>query len=225
MKSTIYKYTYNGKVHYAEGYNEPSIRTALENYLHITPGTLSVGVSPALSELKLIWDRSNKTHRLTLSKEQTTPREQLEQQRKKQHAIHELRQLLREDEKFLNGMQGHIIANEENEVRMWNSKVTFEDGIDRGHEMCYTFRGSRDPDMTDSIYRFKRLSNAYKHVRSELIRLGIQDEMFNKNFTTLEICDSFIAGFGNADLYQQGKDIMVKSQHQINQSALKQFAL
>ena len=37
--------------------------------------------------------------------------------------------------------------------------------------------------------------------RNELLKYNVQAEAFNKNITNLEMCDSFISGFGNADLY------------------------
>jgi len=202
MRPKIYRYDYNGKTYYAEGYDETTIRTTLETYLRIQTSTLSVGKAPDFNtELKLIWDRRNTSHVLTLNKEQTTTREQLQVFKRKQHCIYELKLLLKESVNFLeNGHQGHVIANESNEVKFWNSKYIKDDKTEIGHTICYSFRGSTDPDMTSRIYRFKNLGAAYKYVRNNLIRLQITEEPFNRNFTNLEMCDSFISGFGSADL-------------------------
>jgi len=202
MRPKIYRYEYNGKVYYAEGYDEVIIRATLETYLQIIKDTLKVGRAPDFNtELKLIWDRRNTTHVLTLTKEQTTSREQLQLFKRKQHCLYELRLLLREDVNFLeNGHQGHVIANEENEVKFWNCKYIKDDGKEIGHSICYSFQGSTDPDMTNRIYRFKNLGTAYKYVRNNLIRLKLGEESYNRNITNLEACDSFIAGFGSAEL-------------------------
>lgn len=212
MKVKIYRYKYNNKTYYAEGYDEVNIRLTLENYLQVVPGTLSVGESPDFNtELKLIWDKRNTSHVLTLTKEQTTSRDQLKLYKDKQHCIYELGLLLKEDKAFLNGLQGHIIANEGNQVKFLNCKMVKSNGDEIGHEICYSFQGSSDPDMTDRIYRFRNLASAYKYVRSELVRLELSEGMYNKNFTNLEMCDSFIAGFGNADLFLLDNDISVKT--------------
>lgn len=214
MRPKIYKYNYKGQTYYAEGYVESSIRLTLENYLQIIPGTLRKGESPDFnSELKLIWDKRNTTHVLTLNKEQTTSRDELKTFKRKQHCLYELRLLLKEDVKFLNGPQGHVIANEDNEVKFWNNLYIADDGSELGHKMCYSFQGSTDPDMTDKIYRFKNIAAAYHYVRNELIKYNIHDDKFNKNFTNLEMCDSFIAGFGNADMYLDN-GIITKNEHE-----------
>lgn len=201
MRPKIYRYEYNKKVYYAEGYKEDSVRRTLELFLQLPNDTLLQGKAPDFNtELKLIWDKRNTTHVLTLTKEQTTSRQELKTFKKKQHCIYELRLLLREDINFLNGHQGHVIANEENEVKFWNSKYIKDDGVEIGYEMCYSFKGSTNSEMTDKIYRFKNLGTAYKYVRKNIIDLEIQDEFYNRNLTNLEICDSFITGFGSADL-------------------------
>ncbi len=201
MRPKIYKYQYSGKTYYAEGYDEESIRLTMENYLQLKSGTLKKGSSPDFkTELKLIWDRRNTTHVLTLKKEQTTSRKRLKSFKEKQHCIYELRLLLSENETFISGTQGHVIANEDNNVKFWNSKYIKPDGTEVGIEMCYSFKDSTDFNDTANIYRFKNIHKAYEYVRSEIIRLDIQEERFNKNFTNLEMCDSFLAGFGNPDL-------------------------
>lgn len=214
MKVKIYRYKYNNKNYYAEGYDEANIRLTLENYLQVSPGTLKPGESPDFNtELKLIWDKRNTSHVLTLTKEQTTSREELKQFKEKQHCLYELGLLLKEDKNFLNGKQGHIIANEFNQVKFLNCKIVLPDGREIGEEICYSFQGSEESYMTDRIYRFTSLANAYKYVRSELIRLNLANEMYNKNFTNLEMCDSFIAGFGNADLVKVDGMIVNKSNY------------
>jgi len=211
MRPKIYRYQHNEKRYYAEGYDEANVRLTLENYLQIVPGSLKPGAKPDFNtELKLIWDKRNTTHVLSLKKEQTTSRAQLQTFRKKQHCVYELRLLLKEDKTFLNGHQGHVIANEDNEVKFLNCKYIKDDGTEIGDTVCYSFQGSTDPDMTSRIYRFKSLATAYKYVRNELFKYDIQDEAFNKNITNLEVCDSFISGFGNADLYLDNNNIMVK---------------
>ncbi|NQY54795.1 MAG: hypothetical protein HRT42_14635 [Campylobacteraceae bacterium] len=117
MRPKIYRYQHNEKRYYAEGYDEANVRLTLENYLQIVPGSLKSGAKPDFNtELKLIWDKRNTTHVLSLTKEQTTSKIQLQTFRKKQHCIYELRLLLKEDKTFLNGHQGNVIANEDNEV-------------------------------------------------------------------------------------------------------------
>jgi len=224
MKVKIYRYKYNNKNYYAEGYEESNIRLTLENYLQVVPGTLSQGESPDFNtELKLIWDKRNTSHVLTLTKEQTTSREQLKGFKEKQHCIYELNLLLREDKHFLNGFQGHVIANEGNQVKFLNCKIIKPNGEEIGHEICYSFAGSTDSDMTDRIYRFRNLATAYKYVRSELIRLGLDELLYNRNFTNLEMCDSFIAGFGNADLFKLDGQVTVKTPY--NKYENKEFNL
>ena len=201
MKPKIYKYQHNEKTYYAEGYEEESIRLTLENYLRLPSNSLSKGKSPDFkTELKLLWDRRNTTHVLTLKKEQTTSRNKLNSFRKKQHCVYELRLLLSENQSFISGTQGDVIANENNNVKFWNSKYIKTNGDEVGWEMCYSFKESTDPSETSKIYRFKNIMKAYDYVRRQIIELGIEDEAFNKNFTNLEMCDSFIAGFGNPDL-------------------------
>ena len=130
MKPKIYRYDYNETVYYAEGYTEEAVRRTLELYLQVPSETLDVGKAPDFNtELKLIWDRRIETHKLTLTKEQTTSRTELKLFKRKQHCVYELRLLLREDINFLNGHQGHIIANEENEVKFWNSKYINDDDL------------------------------------------------------------------------------------------------
>lgn len=212
MRPKIYRYQHNGKRYYAEGYDEANIRLTLENYLQIVPGSLKPGAKPDFNtELKLIWDKRNTTHVLSLKKEQTTSKAQLQTFRKKQHCIYELKLLLKEDKTFLNGHQGHVIANEENEVKFLNCKYIKDDGTEIGDTICYSFQGSTDPDMTSRIYRFGNIIAAYKYVRSELFKNNIQNENFNKNITNLEACDSFISGFGSADLYLNNNNIIVKT--------------
>ena len=212
MRPKIYRYQHNSKTYYAEGYNEGNVRVTLESYLQIPKDSLKPGTAPDFkTELKLIWDKRNKTHTLTLRKEQTTSREQLQSFKRKQHCLYELKLLLKEDVNFLNGHQGHVIADELNEVKFWNSKYITDDGREIGHEMCYSFKGSTEPNMTNRIYRFKNLGTAYNHVRSNLIKYGLGDEKFNRNFTNLEMCDSFISGFGSAciTIYNDGVDISI----------------
>ena len=201
MRPKIYKYQHNNETYYAEGYEETSIRLTLENYLRLKSGSLLEGKSPDFkTELQLIWDRRNTTHVLTLKKEQTTSRKQLSLFKQKQHCVYELRLLLSENETFISGTQGDVIANENNNVKFWNSKYIKSNGDEVGWEMCYSFQDSTDPSETEKIYRFKNIHLAYDYVRSEIIKLGIEEEPFNKNFTNLEMCDSFTAGFGNPDL-------------------------
>jgi hypothetical protein len=212
MKAKIYKYTYNTKVYYAEGFEEANVKLTLENYLQIKPGSLDKGTAPDFNtELKLIWDKRIKTHVLTLTLDQTTSRAELSSFKKKQHCLYELMLLLREDKSYLNGFQGHVKANEANNVKYWNSKYIKNDGSEIGEEMCYSFRDSTDPDDIAQIYRFKNMFTAYNHVRAELIKYELADIKYNANFTNIEMCDSFIAGFGNADLYLDNGNIKVKT--------------
>jgi hypothetical protein len=215
-------------VYYAEGYNEDTIRAAMETYLQIPANTLEAGKAPNFnSELKLIWDRRNTTHKLTLTKEQTTNRDQLALFKKKQHCLYELRLLLKEDVNFLeNGRQGDVVADEKNEVKFWNCRYV-KDDKEVGHSVCYSFRGSTDPDMISRIYRFRNLASAYKYVRNKLIRFELTDDPFNRNFTNLEMCDSFIAGFGSAELsvVKEGDYATIAEKSPPKQHDLKDFII
>lgn len=226
MKAKIFKYWWNKTVYYAEGFDEPTVRLCLENYLQIPQGSLKTGEKPDLEkELKLIWNKSNKTHKLTLTKEHTTSKEELQLQGKKMHCLYELKLLLKEDERFLSGVRGDIAADEENEVKFWGTKYIHPDGSECGIEMCWSFQGSRSPEMTDRIYRFRNIGVAYRHIRYELIKYGLADDLcsFNKNFTNLEMCDSFITGFGNADMFREGENIHTRTPHKVNEKALKEL--
>ena len=217
MKAVIYKYFHDRVKYYGEGYGEEDIRLALEKHLKLEKGTLRKGVLPDYRrELKLLWNRKNKTHRLTLTKEQTTNKEQLYDFRKKQHTLYELKLLLSEDENFLTGVRGDIVADKDNDIKFWNSKYIKDDGEEIGNEMCYSFKGSTTPEYTCNIYRFKGLSDAYHYVRGEIINNSLKDHMFNKNLTCLEACDSFIVGFGNASWCKKNEDLFLIEKSQSN---------
>lgn len=207
MKALIFRYHYNNNSYYVEGYVEEEMRACLEKHLGIELGTLKQGIKPDVNrELKLIWNPKITTHKLTLNKEQTTDRSKLHDYKKKQHCLYELDLFLKQDESFLNGVNDIIITDPINEVEMW-----YRHGpSSSGYAMCYSFKGSKKPEATNLIYRFKSISAAYHYMRSELIKNGLADSLYkNKQITCLEMCDSFIAGFGNPDLARRkGSDVI-----------------
>ena len=213
MKALIYKYFFNKKTYYAEGYEEEDIRSSLEKHLKVTTGSLKKGVVPSYrKELIRIWDpkETNSVFTLTLNKRDTTSNEKLSDYKTKQHVLYELNLLLKEDINFLNGINDIVTTNANNEVKLWykhNVYKTNKNGetyIDeKGYDMCYSFKGSTDDIDTSKIYRFKNLSKAYWYVRNQLIKFGLDDKTYKRSScTNLEICDSFITGFGNADIYK-----------------------
>lgn len=202
MKSKIYRYNYNDVDYYAEGYDEDNIRQSMEVYLQLDKDTLSKGISPNFEkELLLIWDKKNTTHYLTLNKRQTTSKDDLKLYKRKQSCLYELSELLKESVDFLEySYHRYILSNKNDDVVFMNSRYIKDDESQIGHIICYSYKGSTDLNMTNSIYRFKNLADAYKHVRFNLIDLGLDSMKYKKSeLTNLEMCDSFIAGFGSAD--------------------------
>lgn len=187
MKPLIFAYEHNNKTYYAEGFNEESIRRAVESKLNLPSNTLSRGRKPDYNrELKEIWNRNNKNMNLFLNKEQTTPKEEIDVNKKKQHCMYELDLLLKEDKEFLAGINDMIVMDSGADVKLYPNT---------GHIIPYS---TRLPDIK-KIYRFGNgLSDAYWYIRNNIINLGIADWQYKKsNCTVLEMCDSMIAGFNS----------------------------
>lgn len=187
MKPLIFSYVHNGNTYYAEGYDENVIREALEKKLGLNENTLKRGRKPNFeTELKRIWDKKDKEFFLSLTKEQTTNQEEIENNRRRQHCLYELDLLLKEDQNFLSGINDLVLIDQTNNVELY---------YNTGHIMSY--RNSKKDN--NIIFRFKQMSDAYWHVRKNIIDLDLQDIKYKKTeVTNLEMCDSFIAGFGNS---------------------------
>jgi hypothetical protein len=180
MKAFIFAYDIEGKTYYGEGYNEEDVRKAIAKSLNLS--SVPKGRRPDFNkELKRIWDKKDKKYFLTVQKENTISKE-------KQKEIHNIK-ILKEDKKFLSGVNDIIIAQENLEFHLYNNT---------GHIMCY---GNPNGINNDDIYRFKKLSDAYWYVRNNLIKYNLHNKSYKKTeLTNLEMCDSFIAGFGNPAL-------------------------
>lgn len=195
MKAFIYAYQVNDTTYYAEGYNEKDVRSKLEEKLNLQKDSLSKGKRPDFNkELKRIWNPKDKKFYLTLTKVDTTNEKKLADIKAKKNALYELELLLKEDKRFLSGVNEPTIAN----MSMKAKKVSgfdFSMYNNTGYEMCYN---NPDGDV-DDVYRFKKLTDAYWHVRKNLIETEQSNDAYKKNptITNIEICDSFIAGFGN----------------------------
>lgn len=187
MKPMIFAYEYATKTYYAEGFSEDNIRQAVEKKLNLPPNTLPKGRKPDYNkELKEIWNKANKNMKLFLTKEFTSPRDEIELNKKRQHCIYELGLLLSEDKNFLSGVNDIIVMDPDLDIRLYPNT---------GHEMCYQ---GNIPD-TDKIYRFpKGMIDAYWYIRNNIIKFDIAEWPYKKTGSTvLEMCDSIIAGFTN----------------------------
>jgi hypothetical protein len=187
MKPLIFAYEHNNKTYYAEGFNEESIRKAVEVKLNLPSNTLQKGRKPDYNrELKEIWNRNNKNMTLLLNKDQTTPKEEVDLNKKKQHCMYELDLLLREDKDFLSGVNDNVVMDSTLEVKLYPNT---------GYIMAYWTKAGDN----DKIYRFYNgITDAYWYVRNNIINLGISDWQYKKtNCTVLEMCDSMITGFNN----------------------------
>lgn len=187
MKSIIFAYEHNNNTYYAEGFDEESIRKAIEKKLNLKPDTLTKGRKPDYNkELKEIWNKNNPAMKLFLTKDQTSSRDEIELNKKKQHCLYELDLFIKEDHKFLSGVNDKVVMEPNNEVRLYPNT---------GHEMCYF---STLPD-NNKIYRFPNGAiDAYWYIRNCITTLGISNWTYKKtNIGVLEICDSFIAGFNS----------------------------
>jgi len=202
---------------YGEGYLEEDIRSSLEGHFKIKKGSLDKGLRPDYkNELVKLWDRNNKKYKLTLNKSQTTSKEKIYLYKKQQHVKYELKLLLSENNQFLTGTRGDVIADPENEVRFLNSKYITNDGYEVGDEVCYSFRGSTELSDTCKIYRFHSMYDAYHYVRNQIIKFKLSDVKYNKNFTCLEMCDSFITGFGNSEWIVKNASLELLSESKLN---------
>lgn len=207
MKPIYFAYDYNGQTYYAEGFSEPAIRKALENKLKIKPGTLSKGRKPDyVKELKEIWNKKNPKMKLFLTKEQTSSKEEIELNKKKQHCLYELELFLKEDKNFLMGTNDIILLDPDNKAMLYPNT---------GFPMCYSIKNPHHPD---DIYRFpKGQIDAYWHIRNNIISLGIQNWTYKRTeCTVLEILDSFIAGFGSLSTIDfSNKNVKPNSPHKL----------
>lgn len=199
MKAIIYKYRYNRKFYYAEGYDEETIRTCLERKLNLEEGSIEPGIKPDYyRELKRIWNKSDTRYKLTLRKEETTNQEELQSFKSKQHCLYELDLFLKHDMTFLSGINDTVKNNPSNRIEMYYKHGPEESEI--GYDMAYSFKGIAHHQNCDTVYRFPKWPNAYSHIRSSLIKLGIADESYkNTDLTNMDMCDSTTAGFGNPD--------------------------
>jgi hypothetical protein len=191
MKPLIFAYKHNNITYYAEGYTEESIRFSVEKKLNLQQGTLQKGRKPDYNkELKEIWNKNNPKMRLLLTKEQTTSKDEIDNNKKKQHCLYELDLLLSEDKAFLSGINDITITDSNLEVKLYPNT---------GHVMAYEGKLKNVND----IYRFPNgISDAYRHVRKNIINLGLGNELYKKSeITNLEMCDSMICGYSNPDSY------------------------
>jgi hypothetical protein len=218
LKAMIFKYKWNNVVYYAEGYDEAQMRACLEVKLGISAGTLLKGVAPDFNkELKRIWDKNDKDYFLTLRKEDTVSEVDLKKKKQERHTLYELELLLKEDPVFLGGVNDILIKDPANAVLMWAQGFISEKPSGKGFPMVYTFQGSTQSDMTDKTYRFRRISGAYWYVRNQLIEHQLGDLAYRgkkvEELTNLEMCDSFVAGFGNADIVGVDGGLLVRREH------------
>jgi len=221
LKATIFKYKHVDKIYFAEGYEETQIRTHLEAKLGIPVGTLLKGTAPDFNkELKRIWDKNDNEYYLTLRKEDTVSETELKKKKQERHTLYELELLLKEDPTFLGGVNDILIKDPANNVLMWSQGFISEKASGKGFPMVYTFQGSTNSDMTDKTYRFKRISGAYWYVRGQLIEQNLADLAYRgkrvDELTNLEMCDSFVAGFGNADIVGVDGGLLVRRSHALN---------
>ena len=219
MKAKIYKYHHNDKTYYAEGYDEKDIRNSLESHLNLKDNTLEEGKSPDFkNELKLIWDKSNTTHKLTLNKYNTTPKKKIRLHKQKSQCLHDLDRLLREDVKFLEeNYNDEVISNKNNHIIYINTKDITFDNKEVGYTIFHSINGDKD---ISKAYRFPSLADAYKYVRSQLVKLDLADKLYKKTqLTNLEMCDSFIAGFGSGEVLlrheSDGVTVLSKTEPQL----------
>ena len=221
LKATIFKYKHGNTTYFAEGYEEQQIRTHLETKLGIPVGTLLKGTAPDFNkELKRIWDKNDNEYYLTLRKEDTVSETDLKKKKQERHTLYELELLLKEDPVFLGGVNDILIKDPANNTLMWAQGFISEKPSGKGFPMVYTFQGSTNSDMTDKTYRFKRVSGAYWYVRGQLIEQNLADLAYKgkrvDELTNLEMCDSFVAGFGNADIVAKDSGLLVHRSHALN---------
>ncbi len=196
MKALIYKFQVGNKTYFAEGFNEEDVILLLKSKLN----TSEIGkpFNPKPWELKRIWDKNDNEYYLTISCKDFP---NIDKIKKQQHALHELRLLLKEDHKFLSGINNDVahklrIKFNENAdfkypetLKGWVFPIAF---LDSNNKL------DSNKKTIDQAYRFPTLKSAYDHVRNQLIESGMSDVLSeNKEFTYLEMCDSFWCGLGN----------------------------
>lgn len=210
MKPFIYAYDHNGLTYYAEGFDEPSIRKAVETKLNIEQGSLPKGRRPDYNkELKEIWNKNNKKMKLFLTKEQTSSKDEIEHNKAKQHCLYELDLLLSEDSNFLSGINDILVKHPNSNVMMYPNT---------GFNMCY----SSNLVDNDLIYRFpKGIIDAYWYVRKNIIELGLNNSPYKRtDMTVLEACDSILAGFNSVAKVDFNKEKVTVEKHTLPISLL-----
>lgn len=216
IKALIYKYKHNNTTYFVEGYDETTMRTCLEQKLGIESGTLTKGVSPNYTkELKRIWDKNDKAFYLTLKKEETTDESSLKKHKQDRHALYELDLLLSEDMGFIGGLNDIVIKSLDLNLILWTQS-------NKGYPMAYSVEGSKLQHQTDKIYRFGKLSAAYWYVRNRLIERELAEVNYKgKTITNLEMCDSFIAGFGSANIHLDKNKCLSGTMQHVNHLPLE----
>lgn len=212
MKAKVFKLKIEKQAFLVEAFEETRAKEYLANKKNVDVSTIIVDkISP--DELKLIW---SKKLQLFATKEQTSNSAEIKANKDKVTVLYDLERLLKEDNRFLSQYREDVLNNPSNHVRLRynvdikNMKASFPwvvcDSINMTLEENQEFG-------TDSVFKFPTICHAYWYVRKELIRLNIGNIPYkgNPEVTNLEMCDSFIAGFGTPHMNGNNLDVNQKS--------------
>ena len=202
MKQVIYKYNVNNEDYYISAYSESRARFAIKKHFNLK----DVSSGERLKDSKIlrkIWERKNTKFNLLFKAEDITPNDLLKFYKGQQHSLYELELLLKEDEKFFNGMDELFIKDSKNNVVLWNRHLVNTNYVNgyspynninnyAGYMMPYSVNGLRDEKSLSKCYRFKNVKSIVNHVKNNLIKYKISNYKYKKTgLTLMEMLESY----------------------------------